>query len=196
MIVRRAKALSLAAAALVALMTSCRSAPTRLFTLEPIAAASAIPPYAGPALRLDSVHIPPSLDRIEITTEIVPGELKISDLEHWAAPLGQLVRQTLTVDLMVRLPEGRVISPHLAESQGAISVSVDILAFSANERGSRLEVNWIVTSDDSNPGTAGHTVLFQDDTPTAGAIATARTLSKMLGQLADRITEDLVAGEL
>jgi uncharacterized lipoprotein YmbA len=196
MILRRAIALSLAAAALVALMTSCRSAPTRLFTLEPIAPASAIPGYTGPALRLDSVHIPPSLDRIEITTDIAPGKLRINDLEHWAAPLGQLVRQTLTVDLMVRLPEGRVISPHLAESQGAIGVSVDILAFGANERGSRLEVNWIVTSDVSNPGTVGHTVLFQDDTPTSGAIATARTLSKMLGQLADRITEDLVAGEL
>jgi uncharacterized lipoprotein YmbA len=161
--------------------------------LEPIATAAAIGPYSGPALRIDSVHVPPSMDRIEITTERAPGEIRINDLDHWAAPLGQLVRQALTADLMARLPEGRVIFPHLVKSQGAIGINLDILAFSADAKGRRLEASWIMTSDDSKPASAPRTVLLEDDTPTAGAAATARALSVLLAQLADRISDELVA---
>jgi uncharacterized lipoprotein YmbA len=164
--------------------------------LEPIAAAAAIGPYSGPALRIDSVHVPPSMDRIEITTERAPGEIRINDLDHWAAPLGQLVRQALTADLSVRLPEGRVIFPHLAKPQGAIGINLDILAFSADAKGSRLEASWIMTSDDSKPASAPRTVLLEDHTPTEGAAATARALSALLAQLADRIADELVAGTL
>jgi uncharacterized lipoprotein YmbA len=111
-------------------------------------AASAIAPYVGPALRVDSVHVPPSMDRIEITTERAPGEFRINDLDHWAAPLARLARQTLTADLVLRLPAGRVIFPHLDKTQGAIGISVDILAFSAGAKGARLEASWTVTSGD------------------------------------------------
>jgi uncharacterized protein len=196
MIARRARVLFLPVAVLLTLMASCRSAPTRIFTLEPIAAASAIGRYSGPALRVDAVHIPPSLDRIEITTEIAPGELRINDLDHWAAPLEQLMRQALTADLMARLPKGRMIAPHLTKSQGALGVNVDILEFSADAKGARLEASWIMTSDDSKPTSAHRAVLLEDDTPSAGAAATARALSTMLARLADRISGDLVAGEL
>ena len=169
MIGRRAGAAELAVLGLVTLMASCRSAPTRLFTLEPIAGVSGIGRYSGPALRIDAVHIPPSLDRIAITTDLTPGELRINELDHWAAPPGQLVRQALTADL-------------------------DILAFSADAQGARLEASWIMTSDDSNPGSGGRTASLEDVTPTAGAAATARAWSTMLARLADRIAGDLTAG--
>jgi uncharacterized lipoprotein YmbA len=136
------------------------------------------------------------MDRIEITTERAPGELRINDLNHWAAPLGQLVRQALTADLKVRLPEGRVIFPHIAKSAGAIGVNLDILAFSADARGTRLEASWVMTSDDVTPGAAPCTVSLEDATPTAGAAATARALSALLARLADRISKNLVAGTL
>jgi uncharacterized lipoprotein YmbA len=194
MIGRRAGAAELAVLGLVTLMASCRSAPTRLFTLEPIAGVSGIGRYSGPALRIDAVHIPPSLDRIAITTDLTPGELRINELDHWAAPPGQLVRQALTADLAMRLPEGRVIFPHLAKSRGAIGLNVDILAFSADAQGARLEASWIMTSDDSNPGSGGRTASLEDVTPTAGAAATARAWSTMLARLADRIAGDLTAG--
>ena len=190
----RARAFFPTAAVLVALM-ACRSAPTRLFTLEPVAA-SAIAPYAGPALRIDSVHIPPSLDRIEITTEMTPGELRINDLHHWAAPLEQLTRQALTADLMARLPDGKVIFPHLVKPRGGIGVNVDILAFSADAKGARLEASWVTTSDDSRTRAAVRAVLFDEDTPSSSAAATARALSALLAQLADRIADELVAGPL
>jgi uncharacterized lipoprotein YmbA len=193
---RRAQALLPGMVVLVALTAACGSTPTRIFTLESVPSASAIGPYAGPALRVDSAHVPPSLDRTEIMTATAPGELRIDDLDQWAAPLGQLVRQALTADLALRLPEGRVIFPQLAKSTGAIGVNVDILAFSADSKGTHLEASWIVTSDDSKRASAPRTVSLEDDSPTAGAAATARALSAALARLADRISEDLVTHTL
>jgi uncharacterized lipoprotein YmbA len=181
-----------AAAIVVALMASCRSVPTRIFTLEPIAAAATVGPYSGPPLRIDAVHMPPSLDRIEILTAMAPGELRINDLDHWAAPLGQLARQALTADLMARLPQGKVIFPQLTKSAGAIGVNVDILAFSTDAKGARLDASWIMTLDDSKPGSPASAELLENDTPGADAAATARALSALLARLADQIAQDLV----
>jgi hypothetical protein len=177
---------------LVSLMTSCQSAPSRLYSLEPVAAAAVVP-YAGPALRVDAVHVPPAMDRVEILTTAAPGELKINDFDHWAAPLGRLVRQTLTDDLIARLPKGRVIFPHLEKTPDAIGIDVDILAFSADTRGARLEASWTVTSGKSNPHPAERSVSLLNEAPTTGAPATARALSAMLAQLADRISDDLIS---
>ncbi len=189
----RGQAFFSAAVILVALLASCLSAPTRIFTLEPIAAA-AIVPYGGPALRIDSVHVPPPMDRIEIMTERAPGEFRINDLDHWAAPLAQMVRQVLTADLVVRLPEGRVIFPNLAKSTGALGVDLDILAVSADAKGTYLEASWMINSDDSKLRLARRTVLLKGYTPSSNAAATTRALSQLLGQLADRISEELAAG--
>jgi uncharacterized lipoprotein YmbA len=100
------------------------------------------------------------------------------------------MRQALTADLMVRLPEGRVIFRHLAKPDGAIGVNLDILAFSADANGTHLEASWIMTLDDSKPWSP-RTVLLEDGTPTAGAAATVRALSAFLARLADRISEEL-----
>jgi uncharacterized lipoprotein YmbA len=134
------------------------------------------------------------MDRIEITTEMAPGEFRINDLDHWAAPLGQMVRQALTEDLMVRLPEGRVISPHLPKPQGAIGIDLDIIAFSADAKGTRLEASWMINPRDSKPRLAPRMLVLKDDTSSPGAVATARALSELLAKLADRISEELAAG--
>jgi uncharacterized lipoprotein YmbA len=76
------------------------------------------------------VHIPPALDRIEILSEVAPGEFKVNDLDHWVAPLGPVARQTLTADLIARLPQGRVIF-HTSQSPQGQSVSAWICSLSA-----------------------------------------------------------------
>ena len=127
-------------------------------------------------------------------TERAPGEFRINDLDHWAAPLAQMVRQVLTADLVVRLPEGRVIFPNLAKSTGALGVDLDILAVSADAKGTYLEASWMINSDDSKLRLARRTVLLKGYTPSSNAAATTRALSQLLGQLADRISEELAAG--
>jgi len=186
------KALTVAVAGMAVFLTSCQSAPTRLFALDSIALTSIPSPYNGPAIRVDAVHIPPALDRIEILREIGLGEFKVSDRDQWVAPLGQLARQALTEDLIARLPQGRVIFPDLAKSTGTISVSVDLLAFSAGREGAKLQASWVGTSDGSQPRSYGGTMLLETTFRGAGSAATASALSTLLAELADRIVAELL----
>jgi uncharacterized protein len=189
---RQLKPLGMAAAGFLLLMAACRSVPSRVFTLEPVLPTSIAKPYSGPPIRVDAVHIPPALDRLEILTELAPGEFQVSDLDHWIAPLGQVARQALTADLIPRLPQGRVIFPHLAKPAGAIGINVDLLAFSSNREGATLEVSWGGTSDGSPTPFCGGTMLLQTTLSGKGSAAIARALSTLLAELADRIAEELL----
>jgi uncharacterized protein len=174
------------------LMTACQSVSTRVFTVEPVVAASVASQYNGPPIRIDAVHIPPALDRIEILREVAPGEFEVSDLDHWVAPLGQVIRQTLTEDLIARLPQGRVIFPNLAKPAGTIGVSVDLLELSATRDGARLQVSWVGTSVESQPRSCGGTMVLRTALAGAGSAAMASALSTLLSQLADRIVAELL----
>jgi len=192
MIAHYYRALTVAVTGMAVFLASCQSAPTRLFALDPIALTPTPSPYNGPAIRVDAVHIPPALDRIEILSEISSGEFKVNDRDHWIAPLGQLARQALTEDLIARLPQGRVIFPDLAKSTGTISVSVDLLAFSAGREGAKLQVSWVGTSDGSQPRSCGGTMLLETTLRGAGSGATASALGTLLAELADRIVAELL----
>ena len=181
----------IAALTLIPALTSCRSAPTRIFTLYSVEPAAAPRSYAGPPIRVDAVHVPPALDRIEVVSNIAPGEISISDLDHWSAPLGQMARQALTADMISRLPPGRVIFPHLTKLEGTLGLSVDVLDFKVDRRGAGLEASWIIAAADPKTGSSGGTVMLRTDIPGTGAAATAQALSTLLGQLADRIVADL-----
>ncbi len=184
---------ALAATSIGLSMAACRSAPTRLFVPEPVAPTVSAGPYDGPPVRVDAVHVPPSLDRVEMLGDIAPGELQIDDFDHWAAPLGLLARQTLTADLAARLPAGRVISPSLAKPPGAASLAVDILAFSADKHGARLEASWVLTPTRHAPGASA--VVVRTENPSATPAAMAGALSDLLAALADRIAAYVCAVE-
>jgi uncharacterized lipoprotein YmbA len=145
---------------------------------------------------VDAVHVPPSLDRIEMVQDIAPGELRIRDMDHWSAPLGETARQALSADLLVRLPQGRLVFPSLAKPAGALGVSVDILAFHTDGEGAELQASWQVTGSAAEPAPQLRAVSLHLDTPAAGTApaATARAWSGLLAQLADRIVASLPSG--
>ncbi len=182
---------STAALVCAAVLTACHSAPTRLYTLYGVAPATGRTTYAGPPLRIDAVHVPPALDRIEVVDNLAPGELEISELDHWSAPLGQVARQALSADLVARLPEGRVVFPHLGKPEGALGIAVDVLDFNSDSHGTSMQASWIVTPAGAPVRSAGGTVTLRTDQPGTGAEATAQALSVLLGQLADRIAAEL-----
>jgi uncharacterized lipoprotein YmbA len=188
---RRSGFLGMTASLASLLLISCHSAPTRIYTLYAVAPASTIAPYAGPAIRVDAVHVPPALDRIEVVSDIAPGELKVSDLDHWSAPLAQVAKQALSADMLARLPSGRVIFPNLSKPEGTLGVNVDILDFRVDTSGADLEASWIITA--RNPDTASRrgTGRFHRGGSGADARATADALSALLAQLADQIITDL-----
>ena len=173
--------------ALAVILAACQSVPTRLYMLEPIATIVTPGAYQGPAVRVEAVHVPPALDRREIVSEVAPGEFKVSDVDQWIAPLGQGVRQTLTADLASRLPPGRVIFPHLVKPPGTISISVELLTFTADRRGAELQVSWQGSSEGTPPQTPGGTMILRTGLSGAGSASMVAALSTLLAQLADRI---------
>ncbi len=169
---------------------------TRFFTLDAIAPAQPIAATAlGPPIRLRRVTIPPALDRVELTREVAPGEVKVSEFEHWAAPLGQTAVQALAQDLAARLPAGALIPPAAPLPAGGLDVDVDILAFNVSGGQAVMQASW---SDIARPSAApksgpptppSSTRLVELTAPVdaSGGLAEAQGLSRLLGQLADRI---------
>jgi uncharacterized lipoprotein YmbA len=127
-----------------------------------------------------------------VITTVNPGELKINDLDHWSAPLAQVARQTLSMDLARRLPPGSVLAPRLAKPEGTLGVSVEILDFSGADGTAHLSVSWTVKLDSDVPSPQREVVLTTREN-TASAASTARTLSDLLAQLADHIADDVSA---
>jgi uncharacterized lipoprotein YmbA len=188
-----------ALAAVATLLASCKSAPTRVFTLDAIVATAPAAGYAGPAVRVDAVKVPPAWDRLELLQGTGRGEWRIDDLDRWAAPLGQLMREALTADLRARLPPDLVIFPSLPKPPGALGLRIDVLDFRAGASGARLEASWLATragSDRAAPLSVvavAHSIVLNTSQPVDGPAATARSLAELLARLADAIVAQLNA---
>jgi hypothetical protein len=193
------RSMRLVAAALsLMVLPACQSAATRTYTLYAVPAGSSdaagsSKDYTGPALRVDSVHVPASIDRAEIMLDVGRGELKISDFDHWSAPLGEMAKQTLSQDLIARLPAGKVIFPHLFKPSGALGITVDILNFQTDRGNSHLTASWVFLPQASAGSAAPKGGSASVSTPNAngGPSDTVQALSSLLGQLADRIVAEL-----
>jgi uncharacterized lipoprotein YmbA len=182
------------------LLSACSSAPTRIYTLYGVAPATPRIAYAGPPLRVDAVYFPPALDRIEIIRDVAPGQLRLSDTDHWSAPLGETARQALSADLVARLPLGKALYPRLPKPDGALGLIVDVLAFHTDGQSAELQVSWVVvspagqgTSQAAGQGATGsaNSATLRSSGAAANAAATAQALSNLLAQLADRIVAGL-----
>ncbi len=180
---------------MLVVLAGCQSAPTRLYTLSAVATAAPRSTYGGPPIRVDAVRFPPDLDRIEVVRDAGFGELRLSDVDHWSAPLGELARQALSGDLLARLPAGKTVFPHLMKPAGAFGVSIDVLDFEADRQGARLQASWEFTGNGAAPSANGRTVTLRQNLPATNAAAVAQSLSALLGQLADHIVAQLAAPE-
>jgi uncharacterized protein len=190
-IARRRSSVGVSVAAMLQLVCACRSVPTRLFTLEPVMPDLTARSYLGPPIRIEAVHTPPALDRIEIMTEIAPGEFKVSDADHWAAPLGELTRQALSADLIARLPTGKVVFPHLAKPAGTIGITVDVIAFGSSRESAHLQASWMASSGGSSASVCGGTVALHVTLAGTGSVGQVNAFSVLVAQLADDIAVDL-----
>lgn len=168
------------------------SPPTRFYTLEavaPITQATATA-FDRPPLQVRAVHLPPAWDRIELLRQVAPGQVQVREFDQWAAPLGRSAQQTLTQDLTARLPAGAVLFPQAArggDTATATEVTVDILTLRIDSRSASMQVSWALRSSAaagwrSAPPTTLEVPMSGDD-----GDATALAVSRLLGQLADRI---------
>ena len=179
-----------AGCAVAVALGGCRSAPTRIYTLGRAAPASHIDLYHAPALRVDTLNVPASWDRIEILKLSAAGTLQISDFDHWAAPLAQMARQTLSDDLDQRLPSGSVIYPRLPKPSRGLGVNVDILDFTLGPSQASMRASWIIVPSGDAQGAKRSTAELSSSMSSEDPAAVAHAWSDLIGQLADRVAAD------
>jgi len=137
--------------------------------------------------------VPASWDRIEILKLSAAGILQISDFDHWAAPLAQMARQTLSDDLDQRLPSGSVIYPRLPKPSDALGVNVDILEFNIVASQASMQASWILVPSGGAQGAKRSAAGLRTSVSSADPAAVAHAWSDLIGQLADRIAADATA---
>jgi uncharacterized lipoprotein YmbA len=179
-----------AGCAVAVALGGCRSASTRIYILGPAAPASHIDAYHAPALRVDTLNVPASWDRIEILKVSAAGNLQISDFDHWAAPLAHMARQTLSDDLDQRLPSGSVIYPRLPKPSGALGINVDILDFNIVASQASMRASWIIVPSGDSQGAKRSSALLSSSMSSEEPAAVAHAWSDLIGLLADRIAAD------
>lgn len=174
-----------------ALLCACSSPPTHFYTLD--AVPPAYPVTAGaavsPPVEVGDVPVPAVLDRDSIVLTEGGDRLDISGQDEWGAPLGRLIRQTLTADLMSRLPPGSVLTPgSTAPRSGLRIISVDIQRFSGDTAGLVvLEASWsLLKAGTSDLLRSGHEVIRTR--AASGRVAdVVPAMSQAMGELADRV---------
>ncbi|HSZ09325.1 MAG TPA: ABC-type transport auxiliary lipoprotein family protein [Steroidobacteraceae bacterium] len=169
-------------------ISGCRSAPTRLYSLRTVPAQVTVL-YAGPAVRVDAVHLPADMDRAEITTQSAAGEITIHELDHWAASLPRMAQQTLTADLIARLPPGKVILAPLDKPDHAMGLNVVILRSGSDAKGAVFVASWQANAGNASTRSSDLVTLESDAAVTPSEVA--NRLSELLAQLADRIAAQL-----
>jgi uncharacterized lipoprotein YmbA len=172
----------------VLLLAGCgHSPPTRFFTLDPVPASRPAAAGTMAPVRLDAVHIPPALDRPQVVTQLGANRLDVHDLDQWASPLGEMMRQTLAQDLLARLPQGEFVLPDAPRPAGARGLVVDVLQIDAAPGGQvTMQASWTVMTPGTNRILLVRNVqLTADASP--GPQGAAAAMSQLLGQLADQI---------
>ena len=170
----------------VLFLTGCgflsKSAPPKLYSLDRVAPAAAVParPPALP-IGIDNVELPPGVDRRELVVRQPDNRLEVRNNEQWSAPFRDLVLHTLAFDLAARLPVGEVIVPGEPRPAAARAVSVSFEELAAHaDKTVVLDARWIVQN-------VAHHDRIVVNVPSLDAAAIAAGVSQALGGLADRM---------
>lgn len=184
---------TLVATGLMLLLAACASAPTRFHTLDPVAPASAPVPRAfAVPVRLDSVTVPPELDRPQIVRRAGPGRLDLADSDRWAGALDELARGALAADLALRLPAGATVrQDDPAPPRPLRRLDVVIERFEGATPGPvALVAHWTLLGDDPDRALARHEARIE--MPAGDDIdGTVTAMSAALAVLADRIAAEI-----
>lgn len=177
----------------LALLAACgSSAPTQFYTLRSVSSVAGPQLSSNIPVRIARVEVPATLDRPEIVRELPNNQVKIDDLSHWSAPLGQLMRTTLVEDLIRLLPSGKVVPSDAPRPAAVVDVSVEIVAIHETATSISLDATWTQTRPFGDAGaTTVQTRSFSAPLADRSNGAYAEALSQALAQLADTIAVKL-----
>ena len=178
----------------IALAGCSHSPPTRTLTIDfvpPVASPISLP--GTPQVRVARLRLPAALDRVEVVSQSSPDELEVDDFAHWGAPVDQLGREALSLDLSARLPDGGALVPPVRP----LELSVDVLSFSIRGGRATMQVSWSATAPPRAAPVAGHLLELSVPATGTGSLATAAALSGLTAKIADDVAAGLkaLAGE-
>ena len=156
-----------------------------------------LPPAAPPAavhglpVAIDSVELPPGLDRREIVVRLANQQLQVRSAEQWSASLQPLVLHTLAYDLADRLPEGMVILPGASRPSGLLrAIDVVFEEFTAGPDAKVvLDGRWVVRV--SGQPEVTHHERVSIDIPSLDSANVASGTSQAIAAFADRMAAGL-----
>jgi uncharacterized lipoprotein YmbA len=136
------------------------------------------------------VSIPSLVDRRQMTVDASGDKILILEHERWAAPLSDLVSQTLARDIEQRRADVLVADRSFDQTDlKPVHVNVAIVRMSARQGGqATLEARWRI-ADPASQTIGGET--FTAPVEGDGYAAIARAFSTCLAALADRLVEKL-----
>jgi uncharacterized lipoprotein YmbA len=176
---------ALCALVLVAGCGLFKRVPNQFYALDTIPAQSRAA-RTGAQIGLDTVELPPGIDRRGIVLRGADNQLEVRGTHQWASPLEEMVIHTLAFDLANRLPEGMIVLPGQPRPSGARALSVTFEDLAPGPDGVFvLDARWTLAS-----GEAHHERITVPLSSTESPAVVAG-MSQALAQLADRIVAGL-----
>jgi uncharacterized lipoprotein YmbA len=141
-----------------------------------------------------TVSLPPVVDRPQMVIAASAGQLLVLEHERWAAPLSDLVLQTLGRDIEQRRADV-LVADRGFDQPGLmpVKIRVDIVRMSARAGGqATLEAHWRVVDARRNADEIGAETF---ESPMAGGdyASVARAFSNDLSSLAERLAANIPA---
>jgi len=179
------------AAACAGLLAACAAQPDHFYTLSAVPEAALAPRPAITTQVVLGISIPTVADRREMVLGGEGDRVAILEHERWAAPMSDLIAQTLGLDIERRRPDMLVAGRTFERSSSTVKVDIDIVRLSVRTAGNvALEAHWRIVDEQSKADNVGAEVFTA---PVEGGdyAAVARALSTALGSLADRVAANL-----
>ena len=176
-------------------LTACgHSPPTRYFSLDAVPPRAPLTTKSVAPVQLGAVRVPAAFDRPEIVAQGAGHRLAVREDDHWGAPLAEMMRRALAQDLLARLPAGTFVLPDAPAPQGARGIVVTVLDLRADPNGAlTLEGSWTLTGGEPARAVMTQTITLSEPMSSSDSAAIADALSRVLGELADRIAVSLAA---
>jgi len=178
------------------LLSACGTTPlTNFYTLSPQSAVkSTSENVAGEKIIIGvgPIDIAPYIDRNQIVIRSAETRLKLTDVDHWAAPLSDTIANVLAVNISHQLPETQPIVRPWPDAKAQYTVVIKVIQFDSDLSGKvQLKANWAVQSGQSLSFTR---IAYSDiEKASLGASydAITQNLSAALAALSDEISAEL-----
>jgi uncharacterized lipoprotein YmbA len=178
---------------LVAALASCASPDPHIFTLAPVQ--GTIVATSPQVIELRRPGLAGYLDRSDIVLKDSDYQLNVNSQYRWAEPVGDMIGRVLAQDLSQRLPAATVFSQSGAiTADPTLRVEIDIERFDQGADGRlTLVAEAALESGRSHAPLRTRHIVLQAEPAGPGAANLAAAMSALLGQLADRMAQDVSA---